>query len=124
MSKVKLWQVSVALGLMFVAGTWLVPAWTRTGRATIGQLELAARRYPAGSLESRTSMLAAAQRMLHPMWRDLNPQQVLTRIGARVARIARRVSTGSAASTPPLANFRGNLNGIAVPSADAFAILR
>jgi len=126
MGKVKLWrQAPVAFALMFGAWIWLVPAWTtRTGHASSLQLELAARRYPAGSPESRTSMLAAVQRMLHPMWRDLTRQQALAHVERFAARLARRLATGSAASNPPLANFRGNLNGIQAPSADALAILR
>src|SRR5580692_9183985 len=117
-------KASAAFGFILVAGIWFGPAWTRTGHALSDQLVLAARRYPAGSIESRTSMLAAAQRMQHPMWRDLNPQQVIARVEKFAARLARRVSTGGAATTPPPANFRGNLNGIVVPSADAFAIQR
>jgi hypothetical protein len=69
-------------------------------------------------------MLAAAHRMLHPMWRDLARQQALAHIERFAARLARRLATGSVASNPPPANFQGNLTGIQAPSADALVILR
>ncbi|HTF64926.1 MAG TPA: VCBS repeat-containing protein, partial [Edaphobacter sp.] len=120
-SRVLVVLACVALAMML----WMAPSVLHTAEAGNVQLKLAARRFPAGSLNSRTSVLAARQRMMHPMWRDLTPEQALERMHLFASRFIHRLAqSGGTVAPPPLAPFLGNFTGINAPGAQALTLQR
>jgi Bacterial Ig-like domain (group 3)/FG-GAP-like repeat len=125
MSKRRVRVLVVLAGVALAAMLWIVPAVLHTAEAGSVQLKLAARRFPAGSLTSRMSVLAARQRMMHPMWRDLTPEQALERMHLFASRFIHRLAQGTGTvDQPPLAPFLGNFTGINAMGSQALALQR